>query len=651
MTDRIGRPLVPAVVALIVPALAVAFAAANANPIASFPSITLKVGHGVSQFHVPLLGFALAILLARVSAPRWHFRSAPLAVWVALAFGVTHLQALLAIQWRQGLYDLVLGGPHTPRTYLLMGNAYVVMLLAVMAVGSARFMTSLATGDGFVGRFTTSASRVVDARMFLLGSMAGLPLVSLLALASPRLWPLAVLLLAIGGGLWVNRGRGGRLLEGVKRIVRTEAVVVVGLIVISFAVRYYWGRHLLTSTGPDFLRASDDALAYDPLARQIAAGISPAIEVASHYGGMLYWYFLGLVYRIWGVGDFAAVITVQSVLGAVVPVATYLLARIVLDSKALAVAAGVVCALNVTLIFVSGVIGMEALFVPLVCSALVVLTRSWSIARASPWAFLGAGLLFGAANMTRNELFGYPLVLLVTAGAFAVVRYPLASDLRPASREVRMVLVLCLGFSVMWMAQALVTHALYGTYTLPSAQAPVTFARGTFGIDENVRLDSMGFNPFLDVSRSLQVLTAEPRRVVGLLASGFVKRLYTFLLLPNAGIFDPLTLTISGRINDVVPETSVNYSSVIEAYEILIGIVGMLAFLIRDGCRMVTATLLGLVGYSCVLNAVIDAKSARHRAILIPILTLCLMKGVEVVLGALRPARRFEREPLPGRKA
>jgi hypothetical protein len=428
-------------------------------------------------------------------------------------------------------------------------------------------------------------------------------------------------------------------------------VLVVGLIALSFAVRYYWGRHLLASTGSDFLRASDDGPSYDTLARQIAAGTPPALKEAAYWGGMLYWYFLGLVYRIWGVGNFAAAILVQSALGAIVPVATYVIGRDVLNSKSLAMTAGAMCALNVTLIYLCGVIGMEALFVPLVCSGLVLLTRSWADDRASTAGFLAAGLLFGLANMARNELLGYPLVLLVVAAVFAVRRYRSAGDVRVATHDVRMVVVLCLGFSLVWMAQAFVNHALYGHFTLPSAQARETFARGTFGIEENALLDSMGFNPFRDAARSLGVFAAQPQRVVWLLASGFVKRFYTFLLLPNAGIFDPLTLTISGRINDVLPAISVNYSSAIEAYEILFGVLGVMAFLIRGGRGMLTASLLALLGYSCVLNAFIDAKSARHRAIIIPVLTLCLMKGVEVVLRALRPVPRFELEPLPRGKA
>ena len=49
--------------------------------------------------------------------------------------------------------------------------------------------------------------------------------------------------------------------------------------------------------------------------------------------------------------------------------------------------------------------------------------------------------------------------------------------------------------------------------------------------------------------------------------------------------------------------------------------------------------MLGLLGYSTFLNAVIDAKSARHRAILIPVLVICLMKGIEVILGRFRADR------------
>jgi len=80
----------------------------------------------------------------------------------------------------------------------------------------------------------------------------------------------------------------------------------------------------------------------------------------------------------------------------------------------------------------------------------------------------------------------------------------------------------------------------------------------------------------------------------------------------------------------------VNFSSLIESYEILLGLLGAAAFIFLGKNRILIAAMLALPIYSTFLNALIDAKSARHRAILIPVLAICLMKGVEVILGRFR---------------
>lgn len=626
MTERTEPSrLLLAAAAAAIPVLAVLFAYADAagNAIAAFPTVSLKVGNGVSELHVPALGLALAAAVSLWAARRWRLATWPIVSCAVVAFGITHLLALLAIQWRQGLYALALGGPHTPRIYLSLANVYIVAVLSGAAVAATWFVGMTAADARFVRRFLGIEG--VAARVLGGGWLAGIPLVSAAAFTTSRLWPLSAGILVLCGVAWVRKPRLPRPGATTISRARFDAVAASAIAVISFGVRYAWGRHLLSSTGADFIRASDDGTTYDELGRFIAAGAAPPIATATHFGGMLYWYFLGFLYKVFGVGNFSTVILVQSLLGAVVPVAMYFLARRVCKSAWLALAAATICSLNVVLIFLSGVIGMEALFVPLVALALGLLVRNWSAGRAPAAAFLAAGLLLGVANMTRNEIFGYPVMLLLLA-------VPLARG-----RDVRMAAVVCAGFAAVWMTQAAITRSLYGQWTLPSQQAPVTFARGTFGIDENVQLDRMGFNPFLDAPKAARVLAAQPRPVVSLLTTGFVKRLYTFLLLPNSGIFDPLALTTSGNINDVLPDRSVNYSSVIEAYELLIGLAGAAALLLDwRGRPMIVATLLGLLVYSCALNAFIDAKSARHRAIVIPILTLCLVKGVEV---AMRPRR------------
>ena len=67
---------------------------------------------------------------------------------------------------------------------------------------------------------------------------------------------------------------------------------------VAFALRWYWGRHVLSLTGNLYPTASDDGPTYDKLARIISTGHLPDAGDAFYWGGMLYWYVLGAVYRV-----------------------------------------------------------------------------------------------------------------------------------------------------------------------------------------------------------------------------------------------------------------------------------------------------------------------------------------------------------------
>src|SRR5207253_3102845 len=121
------------------------------------------------------------------------------------------------------------------------------------------------------------------------------------------------------------------------------------------------------------------------------------------------------IYRVAGVGNFSAVIAVQSLLGALVPVAIYLIARRIGESQPAALAVGLVCAVHKVLIFLAGVLGMEALYIPL---AYIGLTWLMSEPRRLV-AYFGIGVVLGLANGARNELFAFPFVLLLVT---AIVR-------------------------------------------------------------------------------------------------------------------------------------------------------------------------------------------------------------------------------------
>jgi hypothetical protein len=405
-----------------------------------------------------------------------------------------------------------------------------------------------------------------------------------------------------------------------------DSVIVIALFGLSFLARWGWGDHVLASTGRDYLLASDDGQMYHAFASGIVAGIPPTVYQRSHWGGTLYWYFLAAIYRVAGVDNFPAVIAIQAALGALVPAAIYVIARTLTGSQGIAAVAGLVCALNKVLIFLAGVLGMEALYLPLVYVGLV-----WLISQPRRRsAYVGIGLVFGLANMARNELFGYPFVLLLAIFLWR----------RSDRLAVRGATLVCLGFLGAWAAQGCLTYLTYGRFMFFTDEAAVGFAMDKYGIHENALLDEMGFNPFVDFSRALGVGLHYPGTVAKLLGIGFVKRVAMYLFMPGDGLYDPLTITTSDFIHNYFPAIRVSFPALIDSYALLFCVIGLVVLY-----RYRALALLTFVIYITAGNALLVAKSPRHRAVLIPIFVLAVVQGVAWLLK--RVQREVEREADP----
>jgi hypothetical protein len=122
--------------------------------------------------------------------------------------------------------------------------------------------------------------------------------------------------------------------------------------------------------------------------------------------------------------------------------------------------------------------------------------------------------------------------------------------------------------------------------------------------------------------------------VTSLLATGLVKRLLMFLFIPGQGLFDPLTVTSSDFIHNYFPAVRVSFPALIDTYSLVFCLIGLVALWGAAALPLHT-----FVVYTVFLNALITAKSARHRAALIPIFVLAVVRGVVWLI------RRADREP------
>jgi 4-amino-4-deoxy-L-arabinose transferase-like glycosyltransferase len=232
-----------------------------------------------------------------------------------------------------------------------------------------------------------------------------------------------------------------------------SAKYTLALYAVSLAVRV---AYAFVTTGPDGLPFSDPA-EYDTVAWNLARGHGFSLDAkAGAYPSamsppLLPW-IVGLLYAIAGHWYFAAIL-LQCVIGAAVPV---LLARFAaaLSGAAVGRVAGWLAAFDPLVAGLCAYLLTETLFIALLLPALA-LTAQWVRAPGRMRA-LGAGVVWGLANLARPTALVLPLALMAWAWR------PLAPALARRERAVQMALLvaaMALTIAPWTLRNALVFHA------------------------------------------------------------------------------------------------------------------------------------------------------------------------------------------------
>jgi hypothetical protein len=400
------------------------------------------------------------------------------------------------------------------------------------------------------------------------------------------------------------------------RFVQNERLFLVTIFVIAFLIRYIWGFRLLGIAGDRFPFASDDGIGYDAIAAIFAQGKS--LSRVPNGSGFAYWYFLASLYKIFGLHNFKAVIIIQAAIGSLVPVGAYFIAKRIFKSIFAPVVASVITCFDMTLIFLSAVIGMEAIYVPLVILALIAAVDFLNSKTVTSGKAFLLGSLFGLAYLARPpELIFFPFIIAVIAFIFMRKKVN-----RPKMFSI--VSSLFLGFVLLLSVQYAVNYLNYGKGGILTESVLVASFTSDVLTNENLILGQMGFNPFADFKGTLSVFAEQPLTVLHLIAKGFSKRLMMLYFFPNFGIFDPIKLvnTASGYF--------FRYPVYVRCLTYLFMVLGTFAAFAKRKNLIGLVVIFSFLIYRSLGLAFFFVLNARYRSVFIPLFLIFVAYGIEV---------------------
>lgn len=163
---------------------------------------------------------------------------------------------------------------------------------------------------------------------------------------------------------------------------------------------------------------------YDDIVVNILTGKGYTFSSSAYYTSIphqptsfqepIYPLFLAVIYSLFGIGAHEQARTIQAILSTA-SVAIMLGVGLKTWGRAAAMGIGIIAAINVAFVYFSGLLMTETLYIFLLLAFVYLWTRG-QVTHPS-WLLLLAGVIFGAASLTRGLLFYYtPILLLITGG-------------------------------------------------------------------------------------------------------------------------------------------------------------------------------------------------------------------------------------------
>jgi len=342
-----------------------------------------------------------------------------------------------------------------------------------------------------------------------------------------------------------------------------EKYILFILFLLGFITRLAFGIILYYQTGDTYPIASCDGDTYFRYGLLVSKNFSniyngnvdPSILYGVGYWGL----FIGLIFKVFN-NSIIAVIIIQSLIGAFIPLFIYNIARYFFNFN-IALLSSIISILQQGLIEASGALYVEALFIPL---------------------FLGALYFFinFIKDYTNNNNFDIKKII------FSGLLYSIAYIVRPIIAPLPFVFIIILFFINSFNLKYKLKFLLY--FSISASPILLLYWIRNYNISHKLILLSgelsagynafsplakIGFDPINHPIESLKFIFSNPWTFINNLSFIFHRTL-EFFFLGNFGNFDPLYLTNPSRYN-----TSI--SSFIELLSFIFISIGII-FLIRN---------------------------------------------------------------------
>jgi len=567
--------------------------------------------------HVPLLSMVSLLAIAFIlSFPYWREH------WPGAFLGVVTLQLLLfLIEMRKEAISIdVLRGS---------GIAFLYLDVYFMTATVATWFSTYVLIEHISKQFSNLSKNCFI--IFLAGGLCGisgyLTFVFVALNLYKKFFLCVIVLITI---LYLRSKNSIKQRVSVFLSLHGEKCFLAAIFMMAFILRAGWGMHVLAQVGENFIIASDDGPTHHALAKSMVEnGIFEEKFGARYFGGYGYWLFLSLIYKICGVGNFVAVVISQAFLNAFLPVCVFFISKQLTGVYA-AMLSALLVAISSNLLFNSTLLAMESIFIPLIYLCILFSLRIFH--RDEIKSFLVLGFLLGIAFFVRNEV-----VLL--CGSIVICSVALAfktkHTLKPLLRNIVMVGAIAICASI----QIIHNYYQYGDVCfLTNGQLAASYGAPDRMSDENVKLAQMGFNPFRDKKKALDIFLMNKKEVTTLIFKGLAKKIPIYLFFPNFGYLDTFYV-----LNPWVNRHP--FPAYARFYVIICVFIGF--FVLMSLYRGEKFLPIFLVGSYFLLTILFYAfifvqRSARYHGVVMPIIYILFSTGLVYLVKSFKQCLKLE---------